>query len=141
MLELSQNGIDDDFVYVSADVNGLKYVNDTFGHLAGDELLSGATLCMKNGFGPYGSVYRVGGDEFAALINADEKTFADIMKNVHSIMDNWKGQSVDKLSVSIGYASHREFPDMTIEELNKTADKLMYVAKAEYYKSHDRRRN
>ena len=140
VMELSSQKIEDDFVYVLADLNGLKRTNDTLGHAAGDELISGATLCMQNGFGPYGCIYRIGGDEFAALIHANEETFAGIMENLNSIMNSWKGQSVDKLSISIGYASHREFPDMTIDELGKIADKKMYEAKQEYYKYHDRRK-
>ncbi|MBR4719683.1 MAG: CHASE domain-containing protein [Lachnospiraceae bacterium] len=66
--------------------------------------------------------------------------FAGILENVNSIVDGWKGHIVDKMSISIGHASHREFPDMTIEELGKTADKKMYEAKKEYYQKHDRRR-
>ena len=57
-----------------------------------------------------------------------------------SIIDSWKGKSVDKLSISIGYAAYREFSDMTIEELGRTADKKMYEAKEKYYQSHERRR-
>ena len=139
LLELSEQGIDDDFIYVSADLNGLKHTNDTFGHAAGDELLSGATLCLQNSFGKYGSLYRIGGDEFVALIRTDEQLLAGILKNMNSTMDGWRGQSVDKISISIGYASHREFPDMTIEELGKIADKKMYEAKREYYQEQDRK--
>ena len=50
------------YVYVSMDVNGLKPVNDTLGHAAGDELLQGAAECMEQCFGNYGKVYRMGGE-------------------------------------------------------------------------------
>ena len=140
LLELSSKELDEDFVYISADLNGLKHVNDTLGHAAGDELISGATMCMRKGFGLYGSLYRTGGDEFVALICADKETLARILLNLNSITDSWRGQSVDGLSISVGYASHSEYPDMTIEELGKIADKKMYDAKEEYYKEHDRRR-
>lgn len=42
------NPIEDDFIYMSIDVNGLKIVNDNFGHSAGDELIIGAAQCLKN---------------------------------------------------------------------------------------------
>ena len=139
-MELSSRKLDDDFVYVSADLNGLKQVNDTLGHTAGDELISGAALCLQSGFGPYGNIYRIGGDEFAALIRVKEESLAGVLENMNSIVDGWKGHSVDKVSISIGYASHREFPDLTVEELGKNADQKMYEAKNEYYQKHDRRR-
>lgn len=138
--ELSLQGMVDDLVYVSADLNGLKHTNDTLGHTAGDELLSGATLCLQKGLGPHGSLYRIGGDEFAALIRVKEESLDGVLDNLNSIVDSWKGHSVDELSVSVGYASHCEFPDMTIEELGRIADQKMYEAKKEYYQKHDRRR-
>lgn len=57
-----------EYIYVSMDVNGLKTVNDTFGHEAWDELIKGASNCMCKIFGSYGKVYRTGGDEFAAVL-------------------------------------------------------------------------
>ena len=137
--ELSSKKTEDDFVYVSADVNGLKQVNDTLGHNAGDELIAGAQWCLQNVFGPYGSIYRIGGDEFAALICANEETLAEIMEKLNSNVDSWRGQSVDRISVSVGYAAHSEYPDMTIEELGKAADQKMYESNREYYQKHDRR--
>ena len=133
-------GIEDDFVYVSADVNGLKQINDNLGHAAGDEAITGASNCLQKGFGPYGSLYRTGGDEFAAHIWVKEEPLSEIIENVNSIINGWKGQIVDKISVSIGYASHREFPDRTIDELSRIADIKMYEAKSEYYKKHNRRK-
>ena len=69
-----------------------------------------------------------------------EEPLSEIIENVNSIINGWKGQIVDKSSVSIGYASHREFPDRTIDELSRIADIKMYEAKSEYYRNHDRRR-
>ena len=140
MLELSTGKIGKDLVYISADINGLKGVNDTLGHAAGDELISGATSCLQKGFSPYGSLYRIGGDEFAALLSVKEGQLDGILENVKKIVKDWKGETVNELHISIGYAAHREFPDLNIEELGKCADKRMYEQKSEYYKTHDRRR-
>lgn len=131
--ELSNKPVDCDFVYVLADVNGLKHVNDTLGHLSGDELITGVAMCMKESFGTYGSVYRIGGDEFAAMIYADEDTLAGIRDRIRAFMDDWEGQSVKGLSVSFGYALSREFPEVTVETLIKVADEGMYAEKQEYY--------
>lgn len=66
-LSLLDTGLKEDFVYVTADINGLKTANDTLGHAAGDELIRGAAGCLEKSFGAYGKVYRIGGDEFALL--------------------------------------------------------------------------
>ena len=138
--EIVLQGLDDDFVYVSADLNGLKHFNDTFGHTVGDELLSGAAYCLQKGLGQYGSVYRVGGDEFVALIQVKEELLIGILEEMNSIVNSWKGNSVDHMSISIGVASHHELPDMTIEELIKEADAKMYEVKDAYYRKHAGRR-
>ena len=133
--ELASRKIDDDFVYVSADLNGLKLVNDTLGHAAGDELLCGAALCMQNAFFSYGRLFRIGGDEFAALICVKQEKLAEILEKLNAVVDDWRGNTVEHMSISIGYASHRQFPEMTIEDLCKAADEKMYEAKREYYQN------
>ena len=140
--DMSNKTIDENFVYVTADVNGLKQTNDTMGHLFGDELICGAALCMQDCFGDYGDIYRIGGDEFVALINADDNTLAELMKKIHTMADGWKGHGVEKLALSVGYVSVREFPDAAIDTLVKTADERMYKAKREYYENQgfDRRK-
>lgn len=67
--ELRAGAIITDMVYISFDVNGLKNINDTLGHEAGDELIHGAA-CLDKSFSPYGKVFRTGGDEFQAVISA-----------------------------------------------------------------------
>ena len=56
-----------EFALILFDVNYLKIINDTFGHIAGDELLQKIATCIKAVFGSQ-NVYRLGGDEFAALL-------------------------------------------------------------------------
>ncbi|MCR5800564.1 MAG: sensor domain-containing diguanylate cyclase [Lachnospiraceae bacterium] len=125
--------INNDLVYVDIDVNGLKQVNDNKGHLAGDELVCGASECLRECLKPYGNVYRIGGDEFAAILYATEEEYARIPGEVQAAVDAWKGGSENKLSLSAGYASRREFPDKDLYELVMIADQRMYDAKREYY--------
>ena len=132
--EIGKQEIDDDFVYISADVNGLKHVNDTFGHLSGDELICGAASTLKKSIGTYGEVYRIGGDEFVALLNAGKDELAKIMKKLSTEIQNWKGTTINSLSISIGCVSQREFPEGTINSIIKTADERMYEEKRAYYK-------
>lgn len=125
----------ENFVYVSLDVNELKIVNDNYGHAAGDELLIGAATCMRRCLGNYGRLYRIGGDEFAALIYANEKRIAAIKEDLENTITDWSGKLIDKLSISFGFASKKEFPDATVTELAQIADERMYEAKALYYKN------
>lgn len=125
---------EDDFVFVSIDINELKIVNDTLGHDAGDELICGASACMQQCLGNYGRLYRTGGDEFCAIIFADHDRLEDIKKDLEYETDKWSGKLVDHLSISCGYVEKSEYPDMSLKELSKTADKRMYEAKAKHYK-------
>jgi diguanylate cyclase (GGDEF)-like protein len=124
---------EENFVFVSMDVNGLKTVNDTMGHVAGDELLTGATNCIRQCFGPYGRVYRVGGDEFAAIIFADDVQLAGIKKDFAAVTAAWSGELVPGLSISCGYVAKRETGITSVHEIANLADKRMYEAKSEFY--------
>lgn len=124
---------DEDFVFISIDVNGLKKVNDTMGHAAGDELLSGAARCMRRCFGDVGKVYRTGGDEFAIILFADDEKLTELKETFEKAVESWSGKTVKSLSVSCGYVCAKEFPDKTAAEIAKIADERMYKTKAEYY--------
>jgi two-component system, cell cycle response regulator len=57
------------------DLNGFKRYNDTFGHPAGDELLARLAGRLRDAVGEDGSVYRIGGDEFCALLECEPERF------------------------------------------------------------------
>lgn len=142
VLKYSKTPFQDTFVYVSMDLNGLKQANDAFGHEMGDTLLKGAASCIRKCFADYGELFRVGGDEFVALIEANDQQLADIKKEFEETIKYWSLNIVKGLSVSCGFAPHKEFPDKTLTELARVADTRMYQAKQEYYKVSgvDRRR-
>ncbi len=142
LTELSKEPLAEDFVYVSADLNGLKQINDSKGHLAGDKLIIGAGDCMTKVFGDFGKIYRIGGDEFVALIHTGQQSLDQLMEKLHTLAENWRLSSLDELSMSVGHASCKEFPNASMKELIKTADERMYSAKNAYYQSKglDRRR-
>ena len=137
---LSRTALPKDFVYMIADLNGLKAANDSLGHAAGDELIRGASELLKSCFGKYGSIYRIGGDEFAVLLNADPDTLEKLKKQLERESASWSGTMVSDLTISCGYASVREFPSETISELSRIADERMYAAKDMYYTTTGRKR-
>ena len=130
-----------DFVFIVHDINGLKEINDTKGHEAGDELILGASECMKRCIGNYGRIYRTGGDEFAAIIFADEPTLKSIMSDFEEAQSEWRGKFSDDLSISTGFATKREFPTWTTRDIAAVADRRMYENKEHYYQEqgHERR--
>ena len=124
---------DDTVVYF--DVNRLKYYNDTLGHAAGDELIKAAAECIKKAFGDNSTavISRMGGDEFVAMFVASEKELKKRLELFYKYTSEWKGQYVTDVSVSVGTASLREYPNASVYELCKYADDKMYYAKKEYY--------
>jgi len=132
---------EDKFIYISLDANGLKVVNDTKGHTAGDELLIGVSDCMKKILGPHGHLYRVGGDEFVAILFCDGEEIKDILVDFDSTVANWKGKLVDEISVSYGWVDKYELPNASTRQLGAIAEARMYEAKNAYYhkKGIDRR--
>lgn len=138
---LEQNKLQDDFVYVSIDVNGLKIVNDTLGHSAGDELITGASECLKQCFGEYGKIFRTGGDEFVALIYVPSAKLIELKKEIKNITAEWSGTYNKSLNLSLGYVTNHEAENMTLHQVAVLADKRMYADKTRYYqrKGVDRR--
>ena len=135
-----KKALEEDFVIFSIDVNGLKEANDTRGHAAGDELLTATADCLKQVFSPVGKVYRTGGDEFLAI--AFTSSPEEILEEIDRVSAAWHGNCTEKMSLSVGYASHAEHPDADIHSLEVLADQMMYREKNRYYSSPgtDRRR-
>ena len=140
--DLSGISLASEFVYAALDVNGLKGVNDTLGHNAGDELIHGAAECMKQCFGSYGKVYRIGGDEFVSIIFVDESELKKIREDFDEVISHWSGAMVNKISISCGYVYSREKNWESFEENASEADIRMYEAKEKYYsvEGRDRRK-
>lgn len=131
----------ENFVFISVDINGLKASNDKYGPMAGDELVKATALCMINCFGAYGRLYRVGGDEFFAMLNADEHDMNRMTRDFENMMYNWSGEYAKELSVSYGYViSDLRFVE-NLYDVVKEADTRMFEAKNTYYqrKGLDRR--
>lgn len=134
-VDIYQNhSMEKEFTFISMDVNGLKAINDSLGHEAGDELLKAAALCMTKCFGKYGKVYRIGGDEFVAIIVVGDDVLKQIKKEFEHNVDEWSGNLIDRISVSCGYVTRNEFPDATFKEIARIADTRMYEEKARHYK-------
>ena len=117
------------------DLTRLKYVNDTYGHAAGDELISEAGRLITESFGKYGNIYRTGGDEYYGLLQADISQYEEAKKQLDAMCESWKGVYSSNLKIAIGAATVNDVGSKQIIEICKCADKRMYEAKSEWYKS------
>ena len=130
----------EDLAIISVDVNGLKKVNDTKGHAAGDELIKGAADCLALSVGKKGKVYRTGGDEFMAVVYTGDPE--ELRWTITEKASSWKGIYSQELFLSVGYATHADHIGASIDKLEQIADAEMYADKERYYmeKGIDRRR-
>jgi diguanylate cyclase (GGDEF)-like protein len=127
---------------VAFDVNGLKQMNDSMGHAAGDELISASAKLIQETFEPYGKCYRTGGDEFAAILDQPVENMDALAESFEETLSGWKGEYVKQIHVSYGIIRACDHADASIDELLFLADEQMYRKKREYYQrtGNDRRR-
>lgn len=133
--------LNQEWIYLSLDLNGLKHANDTYGHAAGDELIKAAADCMKEVFYKYGKVYRVGGDEFVVLLDKHVNDFNTLIQSFETKVDNWHGELVTSMGISYGVVFSKEQTWQSVEDVSKIADDRMYKSKWLYYQKNgiDRR--
>lgn len=112
-----------------ADVDGLKRVNDDFGHAAGDRLIKRAAQALRESFRSEDVVARIGGDEFAAILSTSgEQVVKEAIKRVLACQSGLNRIDEEQLlSISIGSAT-AESPDQ-LDDALRLADSGMY-----YYK-------
>jgi diguanylate cyclase (GGDEF)-like protein len=111
---------------VLLDLNGFKRYNDTFGHLAGDELLGRLGHQLKNAVQPYGNAYRIGGDEFCVLLSCPEADLDDATRAAATGLSE-KGKGYD-ITASWGVAIVPREASVASEALG-LADVRMYAQK------------
>ncbi len=112
---------------VMADINGLKIINDAFGHAKGDELLVIAAELLKETFENYGFIARIGGDEFVAVLKNTSKKEA--LRLIDVVEDKTKDFSISGIAVSISFGLATKENDMPLDEIIKSAEDNMYKQK------------
>lgn len=109
---------------VMGDVNGLKLINDSFGHTVGDELLEKVAQVIQNGCRADDIVARLGGDEFVMILPKTDAFEAEqIIKRIKALLSKEKVGSID-ISVSFGFETKRTMEDTINEVLKKTEDHM-----------------
>ena len=121
---------------LSIDMNGLKTINDTYGHQAGDDAISTLASCLLKSAKSRQFVFRTGGDEFMLICYKNSED--EVLRLISRIRKN---VSETKYSCSIGYCFDVSV-DKNIEDMVKLSDEMMYADKEKYYKENGiKRRN
>lgn len=117
---------------VTFDLNNLKQCNDTKGHDIGDKYIIDAAELIREIFGKFGKCYRIGGDEFCAVImNAEKVKIEEHLQHLKNVQDFYNKKSKDvEMQIACGYALFED-ADLNIESTRSRADARMYVHKKE----------
>ncbi len=112
---------------ISADLDGLKLINDTMGHDAGDKQLQACVSVLIKSLRQADILARVGGDEFSAiLLNTNKSTGELIVRRIRENINKYNRKNADRpLGISIGIATS-DTNDIALKELFKRADDMMY---------------
>lgn len=116
---------------ISMDLNGLKQINDTEGHQAGDIAIISSAKAFTDVKDFKIKVYRVGGDEFNAIVfNANEDGVKKVIEKMR--------ENITKAGYSASFGYQMNDKKYGVDELIKLADAFMYEEKKDYYNHHKR---
>ena len=108
------------------DINGMKEINDSYGHFSGDDAIKTVAKALKDTLGTKADIFRIGGDEFVCISESNVLPYISQFKDTVSFIDREK---LYKLAVSIGYSKYHEKYTQSIDDIICRADEKMYKAK------------
>ena len=116
---------------ITFDLNNLKYCNDTLGHAIGDDYIKNAAGIIAEVFGNFGKCYRIGGDEFCAVIPKQNKINLEdkLMQLEQEQKKHNAGLEYPYMQIAYGYAEYDAQTDLDIEDTRSRADEKMYEMK------------
>ncbi|MBW2307467.1 MAG: sensor domain-containing diguanylate cyclase [Deltaproteobacteria bacterium] len=116
---------------VMMDVDGLKAVNDTHGHLTGDEVLQTIAGLLKTSVRISDTVARFGGDEFVILMpQADESKGRILVERIQNLIDRWNEKpSIPGVRLGVSFGIHAAGPG-NVKNIIMGADQALYHSKS-----------
>ena len=123
---------------IMGDINGLKLINDAFGHSEGDKLLSEVAKILVSCARPEDVVARIGGDEFCILLpHTDIKIAQAIVESIKNACEQYVNRTDREAyytSISLGYAT-KCYSEESFDKVMKSAEEFMYRRKLLEYQS------
>jgi diguanylate cyclase (GGDEF)-like protein len=117
---------------IIGDINGVKFINDAFGHAAGDKLILQTAKILSDCCREGDVLARTGGDEFSILMpNTDHVAAMNVMRKIRTTMEEFDAANTGVIyqhSISLGCAT-KAFPEEDIKEVLKIAEGYMYQRK------------
>lgn len=121
------------FTVCFIDVDGLKIINDKYGHEAGDEYIKTVSDSISLGLRHSETAFRYGGDEFILLINGNITNAKIVIKRISSDITS-KNTNKIKHSISCGYAE-------LSKNIGSNAEDLLNIADIDMYKNKQKKKN
>ena len=118
-------------IILFADMDGLKQINDNYGHAAGDIAICACADILKKAAGVHGIAGRLGGDEFALMMIGDETRAIELMETVQKEIAMYNAQRKNKFAIdmSVGCQIVLCTEELSIPMVLEKADKIMYEEK------------
>ena len=124
------NGPEEEYCLIIFDLNDLKKINDSLGHLYGDKVIKSFSQCAVKSF-VKGDIYRVGGDEFIAVLkNTNDTKVHDMIQKFEKLVREQTDVQY-KYNVAYGYQFFTPKNGNDFYNAQKSADQKMYVRKSE----------
>ena len=123
------------------DINNMKNTNDTYGHNVGDQIIRSFASFLSDTFGKHGRVFRIGGDEFIAILHSEndnvDSQYSDCIRELMSSIrrHNTNTDSANTLSIAYGTA-HCDLANDILIDQEISADNKMYEQKLKFKHPH-----
>jgi diguanylate cyclase (GGDEF)-like protein len=131
-------------ILLFVDLDNMKWINDSLGHIVGDKVLTQTADILRNSFRASDIVSRLSGDEFAVLaMGAEPKNISKVLSRLRKNIENFnkKEKRLYNISLSIGASYYNPQKPVSVEELIDNADKSMYNTKSKKKKENNKENN
>ena len=133
--EIEKLPLSENIAVILTDVNNLKKINDSYGHVAGDQAIINSSKCLCQAFKDT-SCYRIGGDEFLCIVQ--DWTADEVDQAISEFIEACEKENNNcpyEFHVAIGYAFYSPNIDKGIMDTIERADKKMYLIKGKMKKN------